>query len=218
MKLGHHQLFFERIALNIILSPKASFYTKISAACQRKDGSQEAMKSGRSESMEDFFFLSALPHFCSSDLRKLEAHKAIMSSAPGHQPASSIKELRRHNPSSLIDDHPLLFQKNSLHGEAALISAEPSVGADCPVAGDHDRKRICRQGVAHCPGTTGSAQMGRDPTVRAHQTPRDAIFRQKDSLLKGGTEIEPHRLERKTDIGSIEERRDPPGQIADEAA
>jgi hypothetical protein len=36
--------------------------------------------------------------------------------------------------------------------------------------------------------------------------------------VKGGTEIEPHWLERKTDIGSVEERRDPTRQIVDEAA
>jgi hypothetical protein len=60
--------------------------------------------------------------------------------------------------------------------------------------------------------------MGCDSPVRAHGAPRDAIFRQKDSLLKRGTEIEPHMPERKTDIGTVEKRRDPPGQIVDEAA
>jgi hypothetical protein len=58
MKLRHHQLFFEKIALNMILSPTAGLYSNLSAACQRKDGSQEAMKSGRSGSMKDFFFLN----------------------------------------------------------------------------------------------------------------------------------------------------------------
>jgi hypothetical protein len=38
---------------------KLKLYTKLSAACQRKDGSQEAMKSGRSESMKDFFSLNS---------------------------------------------------------------------------------------------------------------------------------------------------------------
>ncbi len=34
MKLRHHQLFFERISLNIILSPTERTYSKLSAACQ----------------------------------------------------------------------------------------------------------------------------------------------------------------------------------------
>jgi hypothetical protein len=57
MKLRHHQQFVEMIALNIIRSPTVGLYSNLSAACQRKDGSQEAMKSGRSELMKNFFFL-----------------------------------------------------------------------------------------------------------------------------------------------------------------
>ena len=133
-------------------------------------------------------------------------------------PPRSIEEPRRQTLPPLIDVHPFLFQEGSLHGEAALVSAERAVGADRPVAGDDDRKGVCRQGVAHGAGTPGRAQMGCDSPVRAHGAPRDAVFRQKDSLLKGGTEIEPHLLKGKTDVGPVEKRRDPPSQVVEEAA
>jgi len=43
MKFHHHQLFFERIVLFIVIAPSGIVYSKTYAACQRKDGSQEAV-------------------------------------------------------------------------------------------------------------------------------------------------------------------------------
>ena len=70
----------------------------------------------------------------------------------------SIVEFRRQDSPPVVDDHPLLFQKNSLHGKSSLVSAERAVGTDRPVAGDDDGKGVCRQGIAHGPGAPGNAR------------------------------------------------------------
>jgi hypothetical protein len=167
MKFHHHQLFFERIVLFIVIAPSGIVYSKTYAACQ---------------------------------------------------PCLSVEKPRRPNPAPPIDINPFLQEQCLLHVKSSLVSAERPVGADRAMAWYHDRKGVCRQGVARGAGTLGNAQMGCDSPVRAHGAPRDAIFRQKDSLLKRGTKVHSYMLEGKTDIGTVEKRRDPPGQIVDESA
>jgi hypothetical protein len=82
----------------------------------------------------------------------------------------------------------------------------------------HDRKRVCRQGIAHGTGTPGNAQVNSHPAVGADMASGNRIFGKKDHALKRGTAVERHLLKPKTDIGPVDKRRDPPGKIVDDAA
>jgi len=134
------------------------------------------------------------------------------------QPCLSVEKLRRPNPPPPIDVNPFLQEQCLLHVKSSLVSAERPVGADRAMAWYHDRKRVCRQGIAHGTGTPGNAQVNSHPAVGADMASGNRIFGKKDHALKRGTAVERHLLKPKTDIGPVDKRRDPPGKIVDDAA
>ena len=114
-----------------------------------------------------------------------------------------------------VNRDPFHFQQHPLHFHPALKSAECSVGANGPVTGDDEGKRVVGQGGADGPGSPRKAQMLGDPLIGAHLSPGNSMFRPQDLLLKRGTQIEAGDFEGEAEVLSGQESRDPVGQRID---
>jgi hypothetical protein len=120
---------------------------------------------------------------------------------------SIVEPIRAHLPRRR-DDDTFQFEQGSFHREAALKSAQLSVGPDRPVAGDEDGERVARQGPAHRPRATWHSQPPRDPPVGADPPPGDLVFGPEDASLKLGTPLERNEAQVKADSVPFEETLD----------
>ena len=161
MKLRHHQLFVERIVLFIFTSPS-------SCLCSKYFRSLSTLFIPNPLTTERFLCFSASQKLCSATNRL------------------SVEEPRRQHLSLSSTSTP------SCMSSAFFIARPPWYPPSVPSEriarwqGMTMGKGFVARALPTAPGAPGNAQMGRDPPVRAHGTPRDGIFRQKDSLLKRG--------------------------------
>jgi hypothetical protein len=107
------------------------------------------------------------------------------------------------------------FQQSPLHFHPALKSAECSVGADSPVTGDDDGKRVMGQGGANGPGGPRITQMPGYPLIGTHPSPGNSMFGPQDLLLERGTQIETGDVEGEAEVFPGQEGRNPVGHRID---
>lgn len=102
-----------------------------------------------------------------------------------------------NDPARIVKRDPFIGQQGPLHLKPPLETAQEPVGANGPVTGHNQGKRIVGQGIAHGAGGIRFAEMPGDQLIGTDRSSRDALLCLENPPLKLGTPVEIDRIERK---------------------